>query len=54
MIESVRIIDPRSPLRRTQETSHETLEQRFAVVLAFVPLVASAQFKDLDAAMSNL
>ena len=27
---------------------------RIAFVLAFVPLVASAQFKDLDAAMSNL
>jgi hypothetical protein len=27
---------------------------RFAFLIAFVPLVASAQFKDLDAAMSNL
>ena len=27
---------------------------RFAFVLLFVPLVASAQFRDLDAAMSNL
>jgi hypothetical protein len=27
---------------------------RIALVLAFVPLVASAQFKDLDTAMSNL
>lgn len=27
---------------------------RFAAVLLFVPLVASAQFRDLDAAMSNL
>lgn len=27
---------------------------RIAVVLAFVPLVASAQFKDLDAALQNL
>src|ERR1043166_1432688 len=26
----------------------------FAMVLAFVPLIASAQFKDLDVAMSNL
>ncbi|HEX2831368.1 MAG TPA: DUF4783 domain-containing protein [Thermoanaerobaculia bacterium] len=27
---------------------------RFAFVLLFVPIVASAQFRDLDAAMSNL
>ena len=27
---------------------------RFALVLLFVPVVASAQFRDLDAAMSNL
>ncbi|MDQ3281820.1 MAG: DUF4783 domain-containing protein [Acidobacteriota bacterium] len=27
---------------------------RFAFVMLFVPLVASAQFRDLDAAMSNL
>ena len=27
---------------------------RMAMVLLFVPLIASAQFKDLDAAMSNL
>ena len=27
---------------------------RLAVILMFVPLVASAQFKDLDTAMSNL
>jgi Domain of unknown function (DUF4783) len=27
---------------------------RFAFVLLFVPVVASAQFRDLDAAMSNL
>lgn len=27
---------------------------RFAFVLLFVPLVASAQFRDLDAAMANL
>ena len=27
---------------------------RFAFVMMFVPLVASAQFRDLDAAMSNL
>ncbi|MCU1349501.1 MAG: hypothetical protein JWO56_2531 [Acidobacteria bacterium] len=27
---------------------------RIAFVLAFVPLIASAQYKDLDAAMSNL
>src|SRR5687767_15011559 len=27
---------------------------RFAFVLLFVPLVASAQFRDLDAAMQNL
>jgi Domain of unknown function (DUF4783) len=27
---------------------------RFAFVLLFVPLIASAQFRDLDAAMSNL
>ena len=30
------------------------LVTRFAFVLLFVPLVASAQFRDLDAAMSNL
>ena len=27
---------------------------RIAIVLMFVPIVASAQFRDLDAAMSNL
>lgn len=27
---------------------------RFAILVAFVPLVASAQYKDLDSAMSNL
>jgi hypothetical protein len=27
---------------------------RFAIVMLFVPIVASAQFRDLDAAMSNL
>lgn len=27
---------------------------RFALALAFVPVIASAQFKDLDTAMSNL
>jgi hypothetical protein len=27
---------------------------RFAVVMLFIPIVASAQFRDLDAAMSNL
>lgn len=30
------------------------LWKRLAVVIAFVPLMASAQFKDLDTAMSNL
>ena len=30
------------------------LATRFAFVLLFVPIVASAQFRDLDAAMSNL
>jgi hypothetical protein len=27
---------------------------RFAIVMLFIPIVASAQFRDLDAAMSNL
>jgi ketosteroid isomerase-like protein len=31
-----------------------TLWKKLAVVVAFVPFVASAQFRDLDAAMSNL
>src|SRR6266849_5740123 len=30
------------------------LRNRIAVVLAFVPLMASAQYKDLDVALSNL
>lgn len=30
------------------------LSTRMALVLLFVPLIASAQFRDLDAAMSNL
>ncbi len=30
------------------------LWSKIAIVLAFVPLVASAQYKDLDAALSNL
>lgn len=30
------------------------LSSRIAIILAFVPLVASAQYKDLDVALSNL
>src|SRR5436190_20262606 len=37
----------------TRRTSMR-LWSRIAVVLAFVPLVASAQFSDLDAALQNL
>ena len=36
------------------ETTQMKVWTRIAFVLLFVPLVASAQFRDLDAAMSNL
>jgi hypothetical protein len=54
MIDSARISAP--PQTLTIETMGGTMRlwTRIAFVIAFVPLVASAQFKDLDAAMSNL
>jgi Domain of unknown function (DUF4783) len=42
-----------TPLRRTLEYIMR-LSTRLALLLVFVPLVASAQFKDLDAAVKNL
>lgn len=53
MIDSVRINDILGPLRMSLEDTMR-LWTRFALLLAFVPLVASAQFKDLDGALSNL
>src|SRR4029078_11511769 len=55
MIESVRIRRGRALLRGTsKETTMRLRNIAIAMVLAFVPVLASAQFKDLDAASSNL
>jgi hypothetical protein len=44
---------PVTPLRQTLEYTMR-LSTRMALLLVFVPLIASAQFKDLDVAVSNL
>src|ERR1043165_3284420 len=55
MIEFVRISRGSTLLRRTsKETIMRLRNIAIAMVLAFVPVLASAQFKDLDAANSNL
>jgi hypothetical protein len=43
----------RTPLSEALEITMK-LSMKFAALLLFVPLVASAQFRDLDTAMSNL
>lgn len=44
----------RHPVTEDIMKKNLTLWTRMAVVFAFVPLMASAQFKDLDVAVSNL